>query len=332
MMKRTRAKQWITGLFFALLAMPLFSGAQQIIIDKPVKAGELTLFPGMEDPNSYYYLPDKLRLATDASGKPQFSFLRYVQNIRSGPDEEAREGTGGGIVHAVVELSVTPEQIAEARSALRSINGDGVIKGPVIYSSGTMTIVSSFTNTAGDLTEQVVGIGRAPLVDGQKAAVSMELTKKGAKILWESFQTPTPDMSFSLEMELEGYRAPKKAIIEANFEKIYSHHGFQLGASGNYGNIVFGGEIDLAFDELRNDGAIKITNMGADEDMEKLIETAYNKLTTMMFQPIGGTGNPLIKNIAGAVGGQKSPMDRATDLYKQVKKTPHGKKTTSLWH
>ncbi len=324
-------KQLFMGLFLLLLAISSIVSAQQVVIDKPVRAGELTVFPAMEDENIYYYLPDKLRLATDANGKQQFSFLRYVENIRSGPGEEAREGTGGGIVHAVVELLVTPEQIAEARNALRRINSDGIIQGPVIYSGGTMAIVSSFANTEGDLTKQVVGIGKAPLIDGHKAAVSMELTKKGAKILWESFQTPTPDMSFSLEMELEGYRAPKKAIIEADFEKIYSHHGFQFGAGGNYENIVFGGEIDLAFDELRNDGAIKITNMGADEDMEKLIETAYNKLTTMMFEPIGGTGNPIIKNIASTLSGQKSPMDRATELYKQNKKLSEGKKTSSLW-
>ncbi|MGC9352740.1 MAG: hypothetical protein ACP5D9_02815 [Mariniphaga sp.] len=319
------------GLFLLLAASSSIVSAQQVVIDKPVRAGELTLFPTMEDENIYYYLPDKLKLATDANGKPQFSFLRYVENIRSGPEEEAREGTGGGIVHAVVELWVTPEQIAEARNALRRTNADGIIQGPVIYSGGTMAIISSFANTEGDLTKRVVGIGKAPLVDGHKAAVSMELTKKGAKILWESFQTPTPDMSFSLEMELEGYRAPKKAVIEADFEKIYNHHGFQFGASGNYDNIVFGGEIDLAFDELRNDGAIKITNMGADDDMEKLIETAYNKLTTMMFEPIGGTGNPIIKNIAGTLSGQKSPMDRATELYKQNKKNSEGKKTSFLW-
>lgn len=320
MQGKNSTKYSLAGFIFLCLLLGYSANAQRIIIDKPVSAGELTLFPDMEDENAYYYLPDKLQLATDANGKPQFSFLRYVENVRSsGGEDEIREGIGGGIVHAVVELSVSPEQVTEAKNALRQINADGVIKGPVMYNSGTFAIISSFANTAGDLTKQVVGLGKAPLIDGQKAAVSMELTKKGAKILWESFQTPTPDMSFSFEMELEGYRAPKKALIEADFEKMYSHHGFQLGASGSSGNIVFGGEIDLAFDDLRNNGAIKITNMGADEDMGKLIETAYNKLTTMMFDPIGGTGNPLMKDLVKSVTGKKSPMDRATDLYKQNK-------------
>ena len=33
----------------------------------------------------------------------------------------------------------------------------------------------------------------------------MQLTKLGAKILWESFQTPTPDISFSFEMDVTGF-------------------------------------------------------------------------------------------------------------------------------
>jgi hypothetical protein len=309
--------------------------AQQIIIDQSIKAGDLTLFPEMGNENVYYYLPDQLQLAKDANGKPQFSFLKYVENVRSAPgDEDIREGEGGGIVHAVVSLEVTPEQLSEAKNALRRIDAQGTIKGPVIYTGGTMAIVSSFTNTNGELAKQVVGIGNAPLIDGHKAAVSIELTKKGAKILWESFKTPTPDMSFSFEMELSGFRAPKKAIIEADFDKIYSHQAFQAGAMGNYGSVVFGGEIELAFDELRNSGAINITNMGTDAEMDKLIESAYNKLTTMMFNPVG-TGNPAVEAMMKSISGKKSALDRATDLYKIGSKSgitaPPKKKKTAYF-
>lgn len=304
-------------LFFAMLASVITVEAQQIIIDKPVKAGELTLFPEMGNENVYYFLPDQLRLAADENGKPQFSFLKYVENVRSASGaEDNREGSGGGIVHAVVSLAVSPDQLVEAKAELRKINADATIQGPVIYSGGTMTIVSSFTNTEGDLSKQVVGIGKAPLIDGQKAAISLDLTKKGAKILWESFKTSNPDISFSFEMELSGYRAPVKANIEADFEKVYSHHGFQLGAVGSYGKMMFGGEIELAFDDLRNDGAIKVVNMGSDAEMDKLIEVAYNKLTSLMFDPMG-KGNPLVSDIIKGITNRKSPMDRANDLYKQ---------------
>ena len=54
----------------------------------------------------------------------------------------------------------------------------------------------------------------------------MQLTKLGAKILWESFQTAAPDISFHFEMEVAGYTSPKRAVIEANFDQIYEHKAF----------------------------------------------------------------------------------------------------------
>ena len=314
----------LTG--FLLLVFQV--GAQQIIIDKPIKAGDLTLFPEMGNENVYYYLSDQLRLATDGNGRPQFSFLKYVENVKSVPGaDDITEGLGGGIVHMVISMEVSPEQLSAAKAALHQLNPDAVIQGPVIYSGGTLSVVSSFTNTEGEYAKQVVGFGKAPLIDGQKAAISIDLTKKGALLLWQSFQTPTPDVSFSLEMELEGYRSPKKAMIEADFDKIYSHHGFQAGAVGNYGNMMFGGEIELAFDELRNSGAIKVTSMGSDQSMDSLIATAYNKLTKLMFDPIG-TGNPVLQSLMKGITGQKSALDRATDLYKLADKKASIPKTT----
>ncbi|HYQ88223.1 MAG TPA: hypothetical protein VEU09_01190, partial [Candidatus Binatia bacterium] len=108
-----RRVRWVLGLFCLVVALGSMAGpasAQQILIDKPVRAGELTVFPDLNDPMSYYYVNDKPHLSLDANGKPQFSFLRYVENVRSGADQaEAQEGEGGGIVHAVVALSITPE-------------------------------------------------------------------------------------------------------------------------------------------------------------------------------------------------------------------------------
>ena len=78
--------------------------AQQILLDKPVRAGELILFPHLEDQHNYYYLPDKPRLAIHPDGAPQFSFLRYVKNEKTTADVNSAisESTvGGGILHAL---------------------------------------------------------------------------------------------------------------------------------------------------------------------------------------------------------------------------------------
>ncbi|MEM7298848.1 MAG: hypothetical protein AAF391_11350 [Bacteroidota bacterium] len=300
---------------FILLTLCAELQAQQIIIDRPVKAGELTLFPTVGDENTYYYLPDKPRIATASNGKPQFSFLNYVENVRSEGNEKIREGNGGGIVHAVIELKVTEDQLKEARQALKRINSNGVIEGPIIYAGGTVALISSFADESGDLTEKVVGIGTAPILDGTKAAVSVRLTKLGAKILWESFQTPTPDMSISFEMQLKGFRAPKRGIIEANFDQIYEHQAFEAAVA----TPVLAAEIKAAFDDLVKTGAIKVTQIGEDEDMEKMIESAYGKLTRMMFDPSGGSGTPNLGQLASAGSNQKSMLDRATGMLEKAR-------------
>lgn len=298
------------GLSFALLLLAaLPAAAQQILLDKPVKAGELTLFPDLNDEKVYYYVSDKPHLGTDANGRPQFSFLRYVENVRSGADQpEAREGEGGGIVHALVALAVTPEQLRDAQRELQRAKPGSRIQGPVVYKSGKFGLVSSFKDPQGGFTTQVVGLGNAPILDGEKAAVSMQLTKKGAKVLWESFNTPTPDISFSFEMDLDGFRSPHRALIEADFDQIYEHQAFGAGLASNY----LSAEIKAAFDDLTRKGAIKLTQVGADEKLEALITTAYNKIAEMMFAPLGGTGTPDLASLAGGAGGQPSLLDRAS--------------------
>jgi hypothetical protein len=311
-MKATRLGLTVGTVVGMALLLASWAGAQQILLDKPVTAGELTLFPDLNDEMTYYYVSDKPRLATDENGNPQFSFLRYVENVRTGADQpEAREGEGGGIVHAVVALDVTDEQLRDARQALQRVKPGAKIQGPVVYRSGKFGLVSSFADPKGGFTTQVVGMGSAPILDGQKAAISMQLTKLGAKVLWESFKTATPDISFTFEMEMAGYRSPHRAVIEANFDQIYDHKAFGVGIAGTY----LAAEIKGAFDDLRREGAIKVTQVGGDEKLEALLTTAYNKLTEMMFAPLNGTGTPSLGSLAG-IGGESGSglLDRASRM------------------
>jgi hypothetical protein len=305
--------------FLILFLLPLISTgsfSQQIILDYPTEAGELTLFPDLNDQNLYYYLPDKVKLAVDKNGRPQFSFLRYVQNVRTGSKEEAlREGEGGGIVHAVVSLEVSDEQLKDAERDLQQKYPEATIKGPIIYKSGKFGLISTFKEENGEFSKRVLGLGNAPILEGHKAAISLRLTKLGAKILWESFQTATPDITFSFAMDLSGYRLPVSAKLEANFDKIYDHKAFGVGAAYKY----LGAEIAFAFDELRQNGAIKLEQVGSDKDMEKLISMAYNKLMDYMFTPASSAGSP-VNQLSALKGGKTSLLDRATKMANQQDK------------
>jgi hypothetical protein len=308
----------VAALGLALVAMAVArpAGAQQILLDKPTKAGELNLYPDLNNENVYYYVTDKVHLATDASGTPQFSFMRFVKNVRSGADQaEAREGEGGGIVHALVTLSVSPEQIAAATRELQRIKPGARIQGPVAFKSGRFGLVTSLANPKGGPgVKQVVGIGNAPLLDGEKAAVSIELDKDAATKLWATFESAAPDISFHFEMDVAGFRSPKRATIEADWSKIYSHRAFGAGIATSY----LAAEVKDAYDELRTTDAIKITQVGEDDKMDAIVTTAYQMIKDRMFEPFGGTGTPDIGSIAGGVQGQPSLLDRATTRLKEA--------------
>jgi hypothetical protein len=205
---------------------------------------------------------------------------------------------------------VTPQQLTDARRELQRVRPGGRIQGPVVFKSGRFGLISSVRDPQGGLSTQVLGMGAAPLLDGEQAAVSIQLTKQGAKLLWESFATPTPDISFSFEMDLSGFRGPQRALLEANFDQVYEHQAFSAGLAATQ----LAAEIRATFDDLRREGAIKLTQIGSDTNMDNLINTAYSKLIEMMFQPVGGSGTPDLAGLAGAAGGQPSLLDRATNL------------------
>ncbi|MEZ4776212.1 MAG: hypothetical protein R3D00_23765 [Bacteroidia bacterium] len=297
--------------FLTSMLLSMAVRGQAVFIDKPVRAGEVTVFPAIQNPNQYYYLVDKARLALTEDEKPQFSFLRYVQNAPGSTKDISQEGEGGGIVHAVVTLGVTDEQLDEARRELRRANPNGEIMGPMIYTSGKFGLVSSFAEEGSEFTHHLLGLGSAPILDGNKAAISLNLTKQGAKILWESFKTATPDVTFSFEMQLEGYRSPIQATLEANFDQIYKHKGFEVGVA----SVMLQAEVNAAFDDLVKNGAIKFTGVEADENMEKLIEIAYKKLTDMMMEPVNNSVTQF-----SDLGRTQSTMDRASNLLSQSRR------------
>lgn len=285
--------------------------AQDVLLDRPVRAGPLTAFPSVSDTTRYYYVVDQARLAVDSAGTPMFSFLRFAQTSGTPVDASERaEAEGGGIVHAVVSLAVTPDQLRDARSELRRLKPGAQLMGPIVYTRGRFGLITSFRDPAGGLVTQVLGIGISPVLDGGRASVSINLTKQGAKILWESFATAAPDVSFSFEMDMSGFRSPKRAKVEADWSRIYEHQDFGAGFASNY----LSAEIRATFEDLRRTGAIRVTQIGEDAAIDQLVTAAYNKLQEAMFEPLNGTGTPDLAALAGTGGTQPSLLDRATAL------------------
>jgi len=306
----------ILGLSFVLSLTFHDARSQSFLLDKPVGAGDLTLFPDLDNSGNYYYMPNQVQLAMHPDGKPMFSFIKYVRNTDGSAgtgSQITRSDDAGGIIHAVIRLDVTDDQIKEAERALRRIKSNGKIVGPVIYKSGTVMLISSF-NKEGENVKRVVGLGTAPILEGQNCAVSVHLAKEASDILWATFETPTPDFSISFEMEIEGFLSPKRAEIKANWDRIYSHHSFQAALA----SPILSAEIQAAFDELRDQGAIVVTQIGSDEQMDKLVETAYTQLANLMLDKIAGSGVPDVNTLFP--GNSKSMLDRASENLQKYRK------------
>ncbi|WP_353661671.1 hypothetical protein [Hydrogenimonas sp. SS33] len=256
----------------------LFLQAQEINLDRPTKCGSMLCYPLYDDPNTFYYLPDKPRLAYK-NGKPQFSFLKYAR-LKAHEKAGIGDTAGGGIVHFLVTYGASPQDVMDAETALQEKFSKAKLAGPVIYRKGHFALVTSFTKGNKEFTK-TVAIGKAPLMEGQKAAVSIGLTKEGAEILWESFKSDTPDISIVFEMEFAGVRKPYKATIEGDWKRIASSHRVSAG----FKYAWFGADVDMLFQELRQTGAVKITAKGDDKQMDKIIDSVNAYLLKMMFEP-----------------------------------------------
>lgn len=301
------------------LALAVFAGAampawgQQVILDNQVRAGDLNLFQSLSAPNDYYYAPTEARLGVQPGGTPSFSFTRYISpNVSATAANDS--GNAIGVVHAVVELGVTDEQLEDAREALREVVPAGRIVGPLTFQSGTFALISSYSEPGSDTTLRVAGVGNMPLLEGDRAAVSLRLTSQGTVELWESFNRATPDISFSFNAEIDGYRSPKKALIEADFDRIYSHKAFEAGIASPY----LQAEIEAAFDDLRRTGAIRLTQVGDDENLQELVDAAYTRLIDIIFESSESTGIDSVNELATAArGDEDSMLERASTLLTQ---------------
>jgi hypothetical protein len=282
----------------------------QIVLDKGVKAGDLTCFPQVGDNTKYYYLPNQPKIKLHEDGTPAFSFVRFVENQRSAADAaEIKEAGGGGIVHVLFGLSVSPEQRKAAEQELRRIVPSATLIGPVIYQSGTCALVTSPPGEGEK--KQVVGIGPAPVMDGDFVAVSILLSKKESQILWATFQTPTPDLSFTFNMMLGGYNSPVTAKVTFNRDQIYKDSHFNMGIA----TPIFGAEIGIMVQNLKDNGAIKIEQVGSDVQMERLLELIQQKFTEEFCAPMGSPQAPNFSQLGTLAGGERSFLDRATENY-----------------
>lgn len=262
--------------------------AQMPLIDRGLQVNGLWCFPLYQDTLTYVYLPYEATLARDAAGLPQFSYMRYVMtNARAGEGSASsiQQGDGGAILNFLVLYNTPPEVVQEAQTMLRKrVENDSVrIRGPLVLDRGRYSLVSSLISGDSAVKKsQVLSVGNAPVFENNRIALSFGLTPATSMILSENFKMNTPDISMVFDMEFSGLTENYDAELEINWSEIKNHQSFRAG-----GSIYFvSADLKMAFDELMKTQAVKLTVTGTDTNMEALLNTVYDKLLALLFEPV----------------------------------------------
>lgn len=283
-------RRYVAALALALALCWAQSGeasAQQVFIDQGVQAAGLWCFPVAASPRQYVYLPTSARLASDEAGRPQFSFVRYVTNApgAGAASQAVTNAGGGGILHFLV-LYETPPAVVEAaqQSLRRTLKDDAVVlRGPVIFKEGRFALVSSILNpSSGSASRRVLATGNAPVVEGNRLALSFDLQPHEASLLMQSFAVQTPDVSLVFDMTFQGLSDAYDAELSIDWAEVNRSEAFKAG-----GSLYFvSADVERTLHDLQRTNAIKLRSQGGDAAMEGLLSTVYNKLLELMFRPV----------------------------------------------
>ncbi|WP_255077920.1 hypothetical protein [Lacihabitans sp. CCS-44] len=267
------------------LFIPMANFAQQILVDRGVRVGGLWCFPLISDSLSYLYLPTNAHLSLDESKNPQFSFLRYVINKPKSGNNAVSDADGGGILNFLVQYD-TPENLVKTAQGIlreRLKSEDITIKGPLVFDKGRYTLISSIIKSdTSKPTRKVLTTGEAPVLEGSRIALTFDLKPEASKLLLESFKMATPDVSLVFELGFSGLTDSYDAEMTVDWSEVKKSEAFK--ASGSV--YIVSADVELGFDKLKRDGAIKLKSNGSDQQMEALVQTVYDKLLTLMFKPV----------------------------------------------
>lgn len=298
---RYRKIAFVFILFFSCLILL----KAEVSLEEVIQAGRFVFYRDHADPHKYYYIPDEPRLATKRDGTPEFTFIKYT---KTGGDIK------GGIVHFLVTWGLTESEILTAETSLQMLDPKAKVVGPVPFKEGTFKIISATAGEGGLFNVKICGEGKAPIMPGQKGAVSIALTQEGASLLWESFKNPTTDISVMFMLKYSGITPAYEAKLKVDWDKVYTHHDISVSGGGTVKTIKLDAEIKAIFDELRQKGAIQLEVTGESKEMEKLLEVAYGHLIKLMCNTDIKTDDQIKKSKS------TSTRRRTTRSTKKIKK------------
>ena len=149
--------------------------------------------------NNYYYLPANPHVSKHPDGTPKFSMIRFVTD----KTKEAG-GAEGAVLHFLVEYGLDKGQQNETAKLLKKQVKGALLKGAVPLEVGaegnSFNVISAVLGDK-DFTPTLISSGKAPVMEGQQAAVAARLDAYGATLLAKGFEQPTSQVSVSFDLK-----------------------------------------------------------------------------------------------------------------------------------
>lgn len=261
-----------------------------LYLDEPIGPLKgLMIYRDHQNKNLFYYVPERPRLARN-DGVPEFVLLKYKRDITDNPnfDPETKQALGGGLLSFTVDLSIDDEQLQEVKQELSQF-AEGTVKlTPIQFRKGSVRLsISKDEADSPDAEpdqprglrffEEVYGTNEPSLFGFNRATFAVVLSQESVTLFEEGFRSGISPIGVIYDLEFLGLRPAFNIRITADYKRIYNHLEIGLAARGQIQVISLAAEIDLAFQKLREEGAIKVEvlNFTDDANLRKQADEAF---------------------------------------------------------
>jgi hypothetical protein len=311
----------------ALLALWFTQPARALVLDEENRIvivlaggtsvsliGEATDTPGTKS-KRYHYLPTNLRLSQRPDATPEFLFMKFTTDRRAD-----QGGVSGAIMHFLMEWGLTASQEADLEAKLNERISGAQVMGAVQLETqadaGSFQIVSATLADSG-LTKSIVTSGKAPLVQGGKAAVGTRLSPEGAALLAASFEKTRSiaDLSIALNYSYVTLAPAAHGRIDIDWSKLEregetlraEYAKTQTGTSESSSCFLFicvgssSPEYAYSYEEVANQYkflekkniiTLHWDEIISDERVTKIREAFFQSFLNLMAKPANAEGPP----------------------------------------
>ncbi len=182
------------------------------------------------------------------------------------------------MLHLLALYDTDRAQVDKARAALRASTGDDelALTGPIVFEGGRYAVISSILSG-----RKILETGSAPVLEGNRVALSFDLDKTQAALLFASLKMKNPDVSITFDMDFAGLADAYDATIDVDWSLIAKSETIAAG-----GKIFwFGADVKSEVESLVRNGAVTITSRGEHGASEALLTAAHAKIVELLFQP-----------------------------------------------